>query len=76
MDKASGLKENRCNGECWPLAERGNVKAKKIPKTPQTVGHNWKFLKPNLQGFLVVDFWWVWHLLWYCKQCCKARFKK
>ena len=34
MDKASGLKEKTGVMECWPLAERGNVKAKKIPKNP------------------------------------------
>ena len=60
MDKASGLKEKRCNGECWPLAE-GEMQSKKIYKNPSNSRNNWKFLKPNSQGFLVDDTWWVWH---------------
>ena len=34
-------------------------KRDKIHQNPKDNQDNWKFLKPNSQGFLVDDFWWV-----------------
>ena len=49
--------------------------SRKNPQNPHLSPHNWKFLRPNLRGFIVDEVWWAWHMKWWCISVVKQDWK-